>query len=199
LVNCSRSSAGPGRAGAVWINRIERTRAHPARCFILATRQSMKPLPGTVPAEAADVIDDRRRNPDRRAAPRKRILRAGLTGWQNGDSGECIVHNLSDTGAHLQIRGPVPRTFNLVIDGDGVSRSCCVIWRNANRVGVKFEGQFAIVGLVSSYKQHANQCRILADRVASLDRETLLKMAEAWEALTRSSQKNFRSAGRASF
>jgi hypothetical protein len=88
----------------------------------------MKPLGGMVPAESADVIDDRRITPDRRAAPRRRILRGGLTGWQNGDSSECIVHNLSETGAHLQIRGPVPRTFNLVIDGDGVSRSCCVVW-----------------------------------------------------------------------
>jgi hypothetical protein len=159
----------------------------------------MKPLGGTVSAESADVIDDRRTNPDRRAAPRKRILRGGLTGWQNGDSSECIVHNLSDTGAHLQIKGPVPKTFDLVIDGDGVSRSCCVVWRNANRVGVKFEGQFAIAGLASSFKRHANQCRILAERAATLDRETLLKMADAWEALTRRSQKNFRSAGRASY
>ena len=159
----------------------------------------MKPFGDDVSAESVDVIDDRRRNPDRRAAPRKRILRGGLTGWQNGDSSECIVHNLSDTGAHLQIYGPVPRTFNLVIDGDGVSRSCCVVWRNANRVGVRFEGQFAIGGLVSSFKQHANQCRLLADRAASLDRETLLKMAETWEALTRSYKKTFRSAGRASY
>ena len=159
----------------------------------------MNPFVDNVSAESADVIDDRRRNPDRRAAPRKRILKGGLTRWQNGYSSECIVHNLSDTGAHLQITGPLPRTFNLVIDGDGVSRSCCVVWRNASRVGVRFEGRFAIAGFVSSFKQHANQCRILADRAASLDRETLLKMAEAWEALTRRSQKKFRSAGQASY
>src|ERR1700676_4180953 len=101
--------------------------------LFLATSQSMKPPEGTVPAEPADVIDDRKRNSDRRAAPRKRILRGGLTEWPNGDSSECTVHNLSDTGAHLQIKGPVPKTFNLVIDGDGVSRSCCVVWRNADR------------------------------------------------------------------
>jgi hypothetical protein len=159
----------------------------------------MKPFRGNASAESADVIDDRRRNPDRRAAPRKRILRGGLTGWQNGDSSECIVHNLSDTGAHLQICGPIPRTFSLVIDGDAVSRSCRVVWRNATRVGVRFEGQFAIAGSVSSFKQHADQCRLLADRAASLDRETLLKMAETWEALTRSSKKIFRSVSRASY
>jgi hypothetical protein len=163
--------------------------------LFLATRASMHPFAGTVPAGPADVIDDRRRNPDRRTSPRKRILRGGLAGWQNGDSSACIVHNLSDTGAQLQIRGPVPKTFNLVIDGDHVSRSCSVIWRNANRVGVKFEGQVEIAGLVSSFKQHAKQCRILAERAASVDRETLLKMAGAWEALTRRSVRKSRASG----
>jgi hypothetical protein len=123
-------------------------------------------------------------------------LRGGLTGWHNGDSSECIVHNLSDTGAHLQIRGPVPKTFNLVIDGDQVSRSCCVVWRNANRIGVRFEGELEIAGLVSSLQQHADKCRKLAERAASLDREALLKMAEAWELLTRRSQRKTRSAER---
>src|ERR1700730_13639155 len=129
----------------------------------------MKPHASTVPTPPADGIDDRRKIPDRRISPRRRILRGGLTGWHNGDSSECIVHNLSNTGAHLQIRGPVPKTFNLVIDGDQVSRSCCVVWRNANRVGVKFEGELEIAGLVSSFEQHANQCRKLAGRAASSD------------------------------
>ena len=162
----------------------------------------MNPLVSAAAAEPADAVedrrkegrrdDDRRKAPDRRIAPRRRILRGGLTGWHNGDSSECIVHNLSDTGAHLQIRGPVPKTFNLVIDGDQVSRSCCVVWRNANRVGVKFEGELEIAGMASSFQQHATQCRKLAERAASPDREALLRMAEAWEALMRRSQSSHR-------
>jgi hypothetical protein len=109
------------------------------------------------------------------------------------------VHNLSDTGAHLQIRGPVPKTFNLVIDGDQISRACCVVWRSANRIGVKFEGQVEIAGLASSFKQHANQCRMLAAAAAKVDREILLKMAETWEALVRRSQKKPRLAERTSY
>jgi hypothetical protein len=126
-------------------------------------------------------------------------LKGGLTSWQNGDSVECIVHNLSDTGAHLQVRGPVPKTFNLVIHGDHVSRACCVVWRNANRVGVKFEAHLEIAGLAASFKRHASQCRTLAERAAVLDRETLLKMAEAWEALVRRSRRPTLSAERASY
>lgn len=147
----------------------------------------MRPLAGIAATDLDGVIDDRRKIPDRRNSPRKRILWGGLAGWKNGDSTECIVHNLSDTGAHLQIRGPVPKTFNLLIDGDRMSRACCVVWRSSNRVGVKFEGQVEIAGLVSSFKQHANQCRVLAAGAASVDREILLEMAEAWEALVRRS------------
>jgi hypothetical protein len=160
----------------------------------------MQPRAGTVHVGPADIIDDRRIDdrrtaPDRRGSPRKRILKGGLTGWPNGDSSACIVHNLSDTGAQLQIPGPLPKTFNLVIDGELVSRSCCVIWRNANRVGVRFEGQREIVGLVSSFEQHAKQCRTLAERASSVDRENLLKMAGAWEALTRRSVRKSRASG----
>jgi hypothetical protein len=151
----------------------------------------MTPIAGAEAPERIEVIDDRRTNPDRRTnsdrrrSPRKRVLKGGLTAWQNGDSTACIVHNLSATGAHLQVRGPVPKTFALVIDGDQVSRSCCVVWRNANRVGVKFEGEIEIAGLTSSFKQHAAQCRIMAKRAVALDRDNLLRMADAWEGLTR--------------
>jgi PilZ domain len=189
VANCfkvNRLKAGPD----VWFNRIVRTRWHPW-ALLLSTRTVMTPVADAKLIEPVDAIDDRRSNPDRRAnsdrrrSPRKKVLKGGRTAWQNGDSTECIVHNLSATGAHLQIRGPVPRTFNLIIDGDQVSRSCCVVWRNANRVGVRFESQLEIAGLTSSFKQHANQCRTLADRVAALDREALLRMADAWESLTR--------------
>jgi hypothetical protein len=159
----------------------------------------MRPLASTGAADLAHVVDDRRRISDRRNAPRKRILWGGIAGWKNGDSTECIVHNLSDTGAHLQIRGPVPKMFDLIIDGDPISRACCVVWRSANRIGVKFEGQVEIAGLVSSLKQHADQCRLLAAASAAVDRETLLKMAEAWEALVRRSQKKPRLAEQMSY
>jgi hypothetical protein len=151
----------------------------------------MTPIAGTDAVEPVDVIDDRRINPDRRAnvdrrrSPRKKVLKGGRTAWPNGDSTECTVHNLSATGAHLQIRGPVPKTFNLIIDGDQVSRSCCVVWRNASRVGVKFEGELEIAALKSSFKQHAKQCRTLAQGAVSADRDSLLSMADTWKALAR--------------
>ena len=188
----------------IWINRIERTRVH-SRPVFFSTRAGMTSIANAESAAPVDDTDDRRTNPDRRTnsdrrrAPRKKVLKGGRTAWQNGDSTECTVHNLSATGAHLQIRGPVPKTFNLIIDGDQVSRSCCVVWRNANRVGVKFEGQLEIAGSTSLFKQHANQCRTLAERVTALDREALLRMAEAWEGLTRRFRMRKRLLGQTSY
>jgi hypothetical protein len=141
-----------------------------------------------VPAE----IDDRRKRSDRREAARKRILRGGRTFWPNGDSTECIVHNLSDTGAQLQTRGPVPANFDLIIDGEKLPRSCCIVWRKASRIGVKFQGQTHggkastdPLRRATSLRQYAEECRMLAKRAESPDREALLKMAEAWEKVAR--------------
>jgi hypothetical protein len=141
---------------------------------------------------ASPEVNDRRRLSDRRGAPRRKLLRGARAVWQNGDSTECIVHDLSETGANLEIRGPIPKTIDLLIDGDQSRRSCCVIWRQANRVGVRFQEppQFVrapvdSLRIVSAYREHADECRTLAKRAEPSDRGTLLKMAGTWEALAR--------------
>jgi hypothetical protein len=155
----------------------------------------MNPFTIPAPTEPGE-LDDRRRLSDRRGAPRRKILRGARTVWQNGDSTECIIHNLSETGAHLELRGPVPNTFDLLIDCDQSRRSCCVMWRKANRVGVKFQesphflrGPVELRKMISAYREHAEECRTLAKRAEPLDRETLLKMAGTWEMLARRPQK----------
>jgi PilZ domain len=155
----------------------------------------MKPFTSPAPTEPGEV-DDRRKFSDRRAAPRRKILRGARAVWQNGDTTECIVHNLSETGAHLDIRGPAPNTFDLLIDCDQSRRSCRVIWRKANRIGVKFQElpQFVRAPIdsrkmISAYREHADECRTLAKRAEPSDRETLLRMAGTWETLARRPQK----------
>lgn len=126
--------------------------------------------------------------------------------WQNGDSSACIVHNLSDTGAQLQIHGPAPNAFDLFIDGDELPRSCCIVWRKANRVGVKFLDQYRKSGepieptrRMSSFRQYADECRALAKRAVPTDREALFNMAEAWERVIRRLQGHVRSTRPASY
>ena len=136
-------------------------------------------------------IDERRRDPDQRSSPRRRFLKIGQTFWPNGDSSECVVLNLSERGAKLEIRGVLPRRFDLVIDGQRWRRSCALVWRKANRVGVRFEGQALLVSSKSvegtdGFRHYVDACRMLATRTETApDRELLLEMAEAWIAIIR--------------
>jgi hypothetical protein len=141
-------------------------------------------------------IDDRRKKPDRRLSPRKKILKSGRTFWPNGDSSECLVHNLSETGAQLEIRGPVPNIFELLVEGDPWRRSCFVVWRRANRTGVKFQGQSQLMASprnkksqISECRRFAEVCRTLSGRAVPSDRELLLEMAAGWLAVIRQLQR----------
>jgi hypothetical protein len=76
-----------------------------------------------------------------RAAPRRRTLKAGTISFNNGAGIDCLVRNLSATGACLELESPVgvPNAFTLVISTDHLQRPCQVVWRSARRIGVKFE------------------------------------------------------------
>lgn len=144
-------------------------------------------------------IDDRRTSPerrgaltDRRGSPRRKILKNGRTYWLNGDSIECSVRNLSETGAQLEVCGPIPSTFGLVIDCDHYRRTCHVVWRDGGRVGVRFvepNGAAKVtkgsVRRISDFRRYAEACRTLARSSDVLSREILLEMAVAWEAQAR--------------
>jgi hypothetical protein len=133
-------------------------------------------------------VEDRRKSSDRRQAPRSRTLRAGCIQWGNGHAAKCIIRNLSESGAQLEVRDPVPKTFELII-GNQMSGSCCVVWRKESQIGVKFEGHLQLprvsATVPSSCKQYAGLCRELAKRVRAPDRELLLGMARAWETIGR--------------
>lgn len=154
----------------------------------------MKPAENAKSAQSE--IDDRRLNPDRRGAARRRIIKRGLTFWPNGDSSECTVYNLSETGAQIELRGVVPNLFDLVVEGDSWRRKCCVVWRKTNRVGVKFQDQSNLKSSAKNcpadFSRYVEECHALADRAAPADRALLLEMAEAWVAVIRRLQRKFR-------
>jgi len=135
------------------------------------------------------VIDERRQDPDRRSASRKKTIKGGRTFWPNGESSDCIILNLSEKGALLEIRGPFPNLFDLVIDGHQWRRSCTVIWRKANRVGVKFQESSALswpIKRTDEFNRYIDACKILATRTATpSDRELMLEMAQAWITIIR--------------
>jgi hypothetical protein len=73
-------------------------------------------------------------------AQRLRTLKAGSISFDRAASIDCVVRNISETGACLEIETPVgiPNDFTLVISKDNLARSCHVAWRSARRIGVRF-------------------------------------------------------------
>ena len=76
---------------------------------------------------------------DKRANLRNRVLKAGTIEF-DGTTINCIVRNVSVSGAALDVRSPlgVPEYFTLAFRGEGVHIQCRVVWRNERRIGVKF-------------------------------------------------------------
>jgi hypothetical protein len=73
----------------------------------------------------------------KRGAARQRVLKPGRIAF-NGGAIDCVVRNISDTGAAVEVTSQlgIPAEFNLVIAGS--SRVCQVKWRKENRIGVSF-------------------------------------------------------------
>ena len=79
---------------------------------------------------------------DKRRAPRQRTLKGAKIVFKDGVfTYDCIVKNLSATGAQLQVPATdgIPNRFQLVFDDRSQARTCNVVWRSANRLGVAFE------------------------------------------------------------
>jgi hypothetical protein len=146
-----------------------------------------------------EVLDERRQAPDRRVSPRRTVLRGGRTYWPNGDSAECTVYNYSETGAKLELIGHAPNAFDLAVDGDPLRRSCLVVWRKANFVGVKFQNPSQLAPSIGNgtrntadFAKYVEVCQALAQRVTPSDSKILLEMAEAWKIAIRRLRKKAR-------
>ena len=136
---------------------------------------------------ALGQIDDRQKIPERRRWPRRKTLKNARTLWSNGDSSECIVRNLSETGAQLELCGPLPNHFDLLVEGDQCGRSCSVVWRREKRAGVRFDAPLPPgrdarepLGTVPDFGHYVGACSELAERALPKDRALLLEMAQAW-------------------
>jgi hypothetical protein len=77
---------------------------------------------------------------ERRSIIRKRVLKAGTIEMVRGAI-DCTVRNLSKVGAALNVPSPVgiPDEFILVIPRDELRIACRVVWRKAERIGIRFD------------------------------------------------------------
>ena len=77
---------------------------------------------------------------NKRIAPRRRTLKGARIVVNDGFSTfQCMVRNLSETGAQLRVASIVgiPDNFALVMD-DKQSFNCTVAWRRETELGVSF-------------------------------------------------------------
>jgi len=79
---------------------------------------------------------------DNRAAVRRTLhLPARLTSGQDTPQQRCVLLDISDTGARLEIaaEAEVPDKFKMMLTPRGEPfRLCEVVWRGKNQVGVAF-------------------------------------------------------------
>ncbi len=91
---------------------------------------------------AFDVTNEiERRQGNRRSEPRRRVARSATISAHDAPSPvPCVVLDISNGGARLDVHhlASIPQRFRLVIDLEGTERTCQVVWRRENSVGVKF-------------------------------------------------------------
>ena len=79
---------------------------------------------------------------NQRVAPRVRTLIAARVIFNNGQSTlDCLIRNLSDTGAKLTVSAAVtlPDCFDLFIPQKSMTRRVRIVWWRGEEVGVRFE------------------------------------------------------------
>lgn len=87
------------------------------------------------------MITDALPSNERRAAPRRRSLRAGkLTTADTHRSSSCTISNLSVRGAKLTLSSaePLPGDSWLIVAKEGLAMRTRVVWRHGTECGVDF-------------------------------------------------------------
>jgi hypothetical protein len=75
---------------------------------------------------------------EKRISPRRRVLKAGTFEF-NGGAIDCMVRNLSTTGAALDVTSPIGIPQRFTLTADGLRQPCHVIWRKEKRIGIAFD------------------------------------------------------------
>jgi hypothetical protein len=81
-----------------------------------------------------------RRSRERRSTARSRILKGAKIILGTASVIDCIVRNVTNTGARIHIPDTVdlPEAFDLTFDGGYSFRICRIVWRSITETGVEF-------------------------------------------------------------
>lgn len=76
-----------------------------------------------------------------RIAPRFRVSKTAMIEFIGGRPINCVVRNLSVTGAAIELPEPcrIPDSFLLVLPDDGLRLHCRIVRRGGYLIGVAFD------------------------------------------------------------
>ena len=76
-----------------------------------------------------------------RIAPRFRVSKTAMIEFIGGKPINCVVRNLSVTGAAIELPEPcrIPDSFLLVLPDDGLRLQCRIVRRGGYLIGVAFD------------------------------------------------------------
>jgi hypothetical protein len=77
---------------------------------------------------------------EKRLAPRRNTMIIATIVFNGGAARtDCVIRNLSDTGAKLEVPTvkSIPQSFELMVPGHRPQR-CVVMWRSLRELGVQF-------------------------------------------------------------
>jgi hypothetical protein len=101
----------------------------------------MEKTPNPLPVvDGPLALEDRREVANtRHKSPRYRTPKgAQIVSPTAGVSIKCVVRNLSQAGAKIEVWEPVPESFELIFDINQARRNCRVVWRTEIHIGVEF-------------------------------------------------------------
>src|SRR6185369_9008471 len=118
----------------------------------VANFQIVEPTIGPAIVATGPPMDERRRE------VRSRTLYSGKIVFNDRRSViDCIVRNLSEAGACLQVDSTqgIPESFELVVDGEESSRRCRLAWLSDARAGIEFCQSDKLDGAMDAVLQSA--------------------------------------------
>ncbi len=79
---------------------------------------------------------------DKRISPRRRMLKQGKVVMSDWTVIDCIIRDLSDTGARLEFAGPteLPQEFRLLVVSSNLLIPAALAWQRGLAAGVHFTG-----------------------------------------------------------
>jgi hypothetical protein len=77
---------------------------------------------------------------ERRKLTRSRVLKGAKIVIGSASTIDCVVRNVTNSGARIQIANTIelPESLGLTFDGGFTVRACRVAWRSVTETGVQF-------------------------------------------------------------